>query len=131
MCAATTGAVVGAVVPPARSTVAATTAPLGTVPRRCTTLVPPPAKRPAGRASPPAGITHASYVFPCGARARPETVSVAWRSAPRTTTARTASVFVERPAPQTPRPTAAQAATAAAAAATRKAQGRRGKGTTF
>src|SRR5690348_14517781 len=68
MCAATSGAVVGAVVPPARSTVAATTAPLGTVPFRCTTLVPPPAKSPAGRARPPAGMTHASYVFPCGAR---------------------------------------------------------------
>ena len=90
----TIGVLVGALVPPARSTVAATTAPLGTVPFRCTTLVPPPAKRPAGRAPPPAGITHASYVLPCGARARPETVSVAWRSAPRTTTALTASVFV-------------------------------------
>ena len=160
VCALKIGVCVGWSAPPARSTVAATTAPFGTSASGTIVVDPLLVKRPALCGMPPAGITQASYVWPDGAACRLRTIEHAasrWIDRERAVAAaqrdplasfgsastwaiacalareaRARSSECESDAAQIPRPMAAQAATLAAAAVERMSHGRRmGSDTTF
>src|SRR6266516_4327531 len=84
---------VGARAPPARSSVTATVEPTSTGRVSRTTVLPPPAKRPAGWGAPP-WITQISYALPGGAAGSPVTVS---RATPPATASDIACLFDEPP----------------------------------